>query len=108
MGIFYDSNLVFGWEINSKHSKINLEEMDDIFFPLGIYWVCCTPYYDAPSDDRRYFISLINETTCTLEQLNFLSTGSEYSRVIEAKQFIEKTFGITVGDPTIMSIVNIS
>ena len=93
--------LVFGWEIKSKFSKIDL---DDVRLPGNeICWLCVKPYFNAPSDDMRYFVSLINnQTECNSEDLSFLS----FSRTTEAKQIIENMFGIKVGSPTVMSIVN--
>ena len=96
-----DAILVFGWEIKSKFSK---SDLDDVRLPGNrIYWVCVKPYSNAPSDDRRYFVSLINnQTECNSEDLSLLS----FSRTTEAKQIIENMFGIKVGSPTVMSIVN--
>ena len=90
-----DTILVFGWEIKSKFSKIDL---DDVRLPGNeICWLCVKPYFNAPSDDMRYFVSLINNQT---------DPDVSFSRTTEAKQLIENMFGIKVGSPTVMSIVN--
>jgi hypothetical protein len=93
-----NSKLVFGWEITSKLTNVDLDKRH--LLGPGIFWVCLNPYLNAPSDDRRYFISLLDKNEYTFEDLSFLS----FTRVVQAKEIVEKTFGIKVGEPKIMSI----
>lgn len=106
MGIYNDSRLVFGWQIDFKTIQTYANKVDfdvcelEYFisqkFP-NVHFVYTNPFYDAYHEKRCYYISLLKDTE---KQSSLDQIVEAHSQNLEcAIAFIKNELGIEISKP---------
>jgi hypothetical protein len=115
MGIYNDSRLVFGWQIDFKTIQAYADKVDfdvcelEYFiskkFP-NVHFVYTNPFYDAYGSQRNYYISLLKDATkaASLDQIVEVHSQNLQSAIA----FMKNELNIEVSEtPMIYSLPHI-